>query len=270
MNEKICKSLSDVSREVGTWLQAQPFVGEESITDWLLYELSKRLPFVQYYKFSRHQEAKTTGADWEWWIVSNIYSIAFRIQAKRISSEKDNYKSIAYTNRYGLQIEKLIESSQKDNFLSFYSLYTTKNMNQKVRCRWKSDAGIGEGIFLAGAEDLYEEFVKTGRCKVDADELIALSNPLSCLFCCPMTINKNSQTVNGLYDYLRNYYPRTIERSNSFRENEPGLHEEVPSYIRSLLEAEQREIPDWWESEYSNQFKDINSLVLFDMRDNQN
>jgi len=51
------------------WRREQPNVGEESLTDYLLWQVSRHLECVKYVKFTRHQEARFTGADWEWWFV---------------------------------------------------------------------------------------------------------------------------------------------------------------------------------------------------------
>jgi hypothetical protein len=64
-----CKHFSDASAYISNWIVAQPSVGEESITDWLLYTLSSNIASLQYKKFTRHQESRVTGADWEWWIL---------------------------------------------------------------------------------------------------------------------------------------------------------------------------------------------------------
>ncbi len=66
-------------------MKNQPHVKEESITDWLLYDISKNNSNIYYHAFTRNEES-LNGTDWEWWILTNdIYSnIAYRflIQAK--------------------------------------------------------------------------------------------------------------------------------------------------------------------------------------------
>lgn len=49
----ICKELQLLSTDIFDWIEAQPEVKEESITDWLLYELTKRCKNVIYKSFSR-------------------------------------------------------------------------------------------------------------------------------------------------------------------------------------------------------------------------
>ncbi len=67
--DEICKQLHQSSGFVRKWIAKQPAVKEESLTDWLLFDVSTRLPNVLYHAFTRHEEARHTGADWEWWLL---------------------------------------------------------------------------------------------------------------------------------------------------------------------------------------------------------
>ena len=118
-NHLYCKEFIDKSKYVYNWMKKQPSVGEESITDWLLFALSESLTSLKYKTFSRHKEARETGADWEWWFVDDKKALCSRIQAKKLFASKDNYNSLAYTNKYGLQIEKLIDNAKTKNALLF-------------------------------------------------------------------------------------------------------------------------------------------------------
>lgn len=75
-----CRVFISASLCLSEWITAQPFVKEESLTDWLLYRLSKNLPSLKYKEFNRHEEART-GADWEWWLIGNSESLCLRVQA---------------------------------------------------------------------------------------------------------------------------------------------------------------------------------------------
>ncbi len=59
----------DCSEYVYTWISRQNHVKEESLTDWLLYEILQRCDFIYYQAFSRHEEAHN-GSDWEWWVLT--------------------------------------------------------------------------------------------------------------------------------------------------------------------------------------------------------
>ena len=64
----------DCSSQIYWWLKKQRHVKEESLTDWLLYQVSEKCPDIYYQAFTKHEEAEN-GCDWEWWILtSDMYS----------------------------------------------------------------------------------------------------------------------------------------------------------------------------------------------------
>mgnify|MGYP000976279623 CR=1 FL=1 len=110
----------NTSEYIYKWLQQQPFVKEESLTDWLLYNISQKTDKVYYKTFTHHEEA-LNGTDWEWWIITNEYSkmqaYRFLVQAKKLKSKDDNYPLLSYGNRNGLQIDLLIKGKEKSKTL---------------------------------------------------------------------------------------------------------------------------------------------------------
>lgn len=268
-HNEYCEALRGASEYIFNWLKGQPSVGEESITDWLLYNLSIRAPRLKYIKFTRHEEANKTGADWEWWFVDNHNALALRIQAKKIIQHKDNYDGLAHTNRHGLQIEKLLDDAKRKNCLPFYSLYFAPDGNPKVLCGGMRDSGQGQGVFLAGAVNLYNEYIANGRKRVEADDLLSRSNPLHCLACCHQFDPDSPDGVEEIYYYLRSYYSENIEKLGTDNNN-PGLHKGAPAYVSSLIKLESAEIPEWWEREFHNQIEDINSLLVVDLTTSHN
>ena len=122
-----CDQFRAATSYVAKWIASQDGVGEESINDWLLFNLSEKASNLKYKKFSRVQEANKTGADWEWWFVEAQYSLKLRVQAKRLRRGKDVYPSLAYANRHGLQIEKLLSDARK--YWHFSSVLATTESN---------------------------------------------------------------------------------------------------------------------------------------------
>jgi len=55
-------------------MRKQPEVKEESLTDWLLFDVSQKISRITYKSFPRHEEARRTGADWEWWFLFSSFS----------------------------------------------------------------------------------------------------------------------------------------------------------------------------------------------------
>ena len=115
------------SKKCHDWLQAQPQVREESLTDWLLYNVSQSTDRFYYKTFNKHEES-INGSDWEWWVVfggpyGNIRAFRFLVQAKKLK-KKNNYQLICYGNRHGLQIDLLIEAARKRNAMPLYMFYS--------------------------------------------------------------------------------------------------------------------------------------------------
>lgn len=255
-----CEEFINNSKYIFNWLNKQPSVNEESLTDWLLFNLSEKIPSLKYKTFSKHKEAKETGADWEWWFVDDKKALSLRIQAKKIFDKKDNYLSIAYQNKYGMQIEKLIDDAKSKNFLPFYTFYYAPKKDPKVLCGGKTWNKSDCGIFISPATKLYNDFIQNGRKKVISKDILIRSNPLHCLVCCQFGKN-----VEHVYEHIRMYYPDILEiNSNNLKQ---GLHESTPAYIQALLKFDEAEIPDWYEKEFGQQIKDINSIIIVDMRE---
>lgn len=87
------------------------------MTDRFLFDISEKLPIVKYKQFTRMEEERKTGADWEWWFLfPNDKAFCARVQAKKLKTDKDNYAGIDYTTNGMLQIERLIEDSNKEDY----------------------------------------------------------------------------------------------------------------------------------------------------------
>lgn len=257
----LCKSFSDCSAEVKRWLTKQPEVKEETLTDWLLYSLSEKIPAIKYRQFTRTEEGRKTGADWEWWFVfSNKKSFAARVQAKKLKSNIDCYPGIAYTRNDRLQIERLLDDSAKDGLASFYSFYSIEN-GKSTMCSGQMN---GEGVYLAEANKLRDEFILKSRIKLFPQEVLKFCNPVSCLFCCPMTYEAGKNIEEGFRRYLNQYFP-TYSSNLGERQNIQELgFRDTPNYIQQLLDT--AELPDWWETEYRSYLEKTNAILIIDLR----
>lgn len=261
-----CDTLRALSRYAHHWMTRAHAVGEESLTDWLLFELSEKIPQVRYVKFTRFDEARSTGADWDWWFVGRDVSMAWRIQAKKLVAGADHYGDLARANRFGLQSEKLLESSGSANLLAFYALYHAAQGKQKLMCGGMSDLSVDEGIFLTAARTTYDNFVKGGRKRVDASDVIGISNPLSCVFCCPLIMDGPRPPVQGIYSYVQHYYPDAVGQTTNSNIH-PGLHNHVPAHINALLQLGNERTPDWPETEFGDIAQQTGGLLVFDLRE---
>jgi hypothetical protein len=256
--EQICEAIRSSSIEAKQWLLKQPNVKEESITDWLLYDLSKKINYLKYYQFTRNEEGEFSGADWEWWIITNKKSFAARIQAKKLKNKDDNYPLIAYSNKKNLQIELLINDARENGFAPLYAFYTKSEAHLKCGRQIQD-----EGVYLSSAIEIHNNYIKKPRIKIEESELLKFSNPLSCIFCCPI-VQDSDDLISGLENYFLRYFDFKEEEKQNV-DGIPGFFEKLPNYIMNLLEQEQ--IPDWWEKEFGYTIRHIKSIVLFDLRE---
>ncbi len=110
MKQKLNEIAFDANDYIAGWIQRQPTVKEESITDWLLDYFHQRAPNVRYYEFNRIEEARYTGADWDWWFLLRKGCFKVRVQAKKLRYGKDHFPALARENQGGCQIDLLLDS----------------------------------------------------------------------------------------------------------------------------------------------------------------
>lgn len=252
----LCEILKDLSAEIFRWMTDQPSVKEESITDWLLYELSKRSSQVAYKAFTRHEEAKYTGADWDWVFVFDDGTVWLRVQAKKLFVGEDNYPGLARSNRYGQQISALMTSAAKVSAYPIYAFYS--EYSAVSACRLGVKAAVG--AYLCGAKVVDANFVST-RTRVDPVNVIARSYPLSCVACCPKAKGGSAKDLIGqIYYYFEN-----DSLPNSHVDEYLGYSKDIPSAIRAVVDNKFK-FPDWWEQEFIRQFEDVEAVVMVDFR----
>jgi len=86
---ELCDKNIEISKSICEFINYVPDVGEESITDYLVWQwrkLDSRFNYLSVAKFTKEVENKTTGADFELelWIISKRFPLPFVIQAKKI------------------------------------------------------------------------------------------------------------------------------------------------------------------------------------------
>lgn len=256
-----CKIVRGLAAELARWLQHQPAVGEESLTDWLLFQFDTKVPDTAYRKFNRWEEGVLTGADWEWWLLTRSVAWGLRVQAKKLSQSSDNYPSIAYSNRRGLQIDLLRSNAASRDLKAMYCFYyPTPPQSGPVLCQGGRSRG-SRGAFLASATSVYERFIRVRHSKLDADAVLVETMPIECFFCCPMMRDGPS----GVADFVEMYFtgPRSEANTADYPDEPSGLFDEPPEYVRSLIEYRE-EIPDWWDEEMAPQ--GVSALMVTDLR----
>jgi hypothetical protein len=260
----LCETAESASQYVTGWLQRQPAVKEESITDWLLDYLDQHSSQIRYYQFTRHEEARSSGADWDWWIISRHGCFKLRVQAKKVKQHVDQYTDLARSNTSGYQIDMLLDSSASLNFYPIYSLY---GFSEGVeRCQRTSRP---ESLHICSAQEVYDLLFGGPRSRVEANSLLGLSIPLPCLFCCPLS---RDRPQGGPGELFRNYFrthpkPRGAEGDGK-PDPDRGFEERTPEIIKRMFEV--REINSNTEGilrEYQSMFAGSKGVVIADLRE---
>lgn len=262
-----CDHFRAATAYVASWISAQASVGEESITDWLLYDLSAKVSGLKYLKFTKPQEARVTGADWEWWFIGNQQSLRLRIQAKRLRLGMDAYPSLTYTNRHGLQIDKLLNDARANNALAFYAIYVEPGQYVQLCGGPVQHKSPNQAIYLAAANTINRRFVSPARRPVSVADVVEHSNPIECLVCCPYNRHQAANAIDGLDQFINNYFRDSrVDGNSDIAEERRGLAEELPAYVSSLLDRSDDDRFEWYEREFSGQLPEVDGIVTLDLR----
>lgn len=264
----------NTSEECYAWLQKQPHVKEESLTDWILYTISERTNKFYYKAFTRNEEA-TNGADWEWWVLVNDYrgfcGYRFLVQAKKLKQAHDNYPLIAYGNKNGLQIDLLIDSAKHRNAMPIYIYYSTAvpEIKQQINNFSFIDKDIVSwcetcinGVYMSMAQSVKKKTFDSPRKKITEVDL--LNNSLGFSMCDYLFHGKYSP--KEIMDSINRYYVNIIEDDVPTASN--GIKyfgNSIPNYVKILVE-QNMELPEWYESEFVYQFNDIAGIAVVDLR----
>lgn len=256
----LCKICRKASKHVHDWISRRTNLQEESITDWLLDNISTQTNQIAYYPFNKHEEAKVSGADWDWWVLFGHSCFKLRIQAKRAKDNRDHYRDIARSNRYGLQIELLMNSSTRLNFYPMYAFFGHSCGNE--RCIREGDVS---GIFITSALDVYKAVIAVPRRNVPKDTLLSLCIPFHCLFCCPLVHDGRSDGFENLFHRYFEYPRQPGEGEPSLERSElrhPGFEEQTPRFILALLEGIKGENASGMIREYQSMFPESNGIMI--------
>jgi len=255
-----CEIARKASQHIYGWLRRQPRLKEESITDWLLDQISTQTNQIAYYLFDRHEEATMSGADWDWWVLFGPACFKLRIQAKRARENHDHYKDIARSNQMGLQIELLINSSTRSNFYPMYAFYG--HGCGRERCTREAQ---DSGVFVTSALEVYRAIVSVPRRTVPREALLSLCIPFHCLFCCPLVRDRRDHGFQRLFTHYFGYPGQPGENEPNLMPTDsesPGYERQTPRLILSLLESREGENAQGMIREYQSMFPESNGLVI--------
>ena len=209
----ICKGIND-------WMSTIPNVQEESLTDWLVYQITKKSdmkkPKMTCKTFSKKEEGRNTGADIELWILTDSGNYAYRIQAKKLSANaKKNADSLAYPKRsVKKQYDMLTKDAAKDGMTPLYMFYQ-KGHTGMLCPKYSKDCGA-----IITDASLYSEYAHKIKDSYTATYIVQNSYPLPCLLCFNSSCSKSIPTLNNgnLPDYVRELLATgTIQNENKLK-----------------------------------------------------
>jgi len=276
----------EISKKIHEWLCKQPNVKEESLTDWLLFELSQKNKLIKYFAFTRNEES-TIGADWDWWILTTIGAYRFRVQAKKLRVDKDNWSSINYSNKHGTQIDILRESAKRDYAFPLYMMYSSSLPNVcKQSNTYRSDIfqnlikrckDCPCGSFLSPARNVFNTVFGSKRRVINDETLLNISLKLSSFdyFFESKNSMKNlcenlellhSNCANGLLPNYCDGFKFEYEESG-YCNNQQTIPDWLNALIREKRQFKESLIPKFFEDEFKHKLPDVQGFVFIDLRD---
>lgn len=270
----------EVSADLLRWIQRQPNVKEESLTDRLLYEISEKTDRFIYKTFTKNEESYT-GADWEWWVLTAepiFKAYRFLIQAKKIKADgADKYAQLCYSNRNGLQIDLLLNTAMENCAMPLYVFYSSAGIDPDIQFKgveWKH-RGIfrwcelcNNGVYFTLASIIRHILFDEGRCHISSKLLLSHSLKLSLLDLLLESANQNDcvawndyKTPDGYMSEIDRLYQKISGIEIMY------TSQNVPNYLRALIEQRQG-IDRWFETEYSDLCHRHCGIAVFDLRPN--
>lgn len=250
-NSTLCTAFQERARETWDFIQGNTqtpvTVHEESITEINLQRLSRVSSHdLIVIPFTKKQESRVTGADWEWWFIDGRLTFGAAVQAKRLRA--DNTYDIGYTpkNQTKLQIETLLEYAGLHSLSPLYALYNFWiQQPTSPSKRWpcgsvKSDHSLyGCSVVSAQTAQQLLSQKKTGLL-----DLFPFMHPWHCLACCPHLFAQQGGHLDpggGLLHSLS--VPREYEMDGELPTNAPsgpGFFEKPPARIQKIIDQKER------------------------------
>lgn len=269
------------SEKIYRWLDKQPHVKEESLTDWLLYTLSENCSQIYYQAFSRHEEAEN-GCDWEWWVLTSdtwrkqeCNAYRFLVQAKKLyANNRDNYSLLNYGNKNGTQIDLLLKEAASRNALPLYMYYSMGEADTDEQI--KNSEWLGEEIirwcdtcvnggYLALATVVYGLLYEVPRHKLLDVDLLNHALKLSLV---DLIFDDNPEKkLSYLNKIIMWYIPDLPIYKDPEVHGIKHMGKSIPQYLWILLQNQGGKV-DWFEREM--RIPHIGGVGIIDLRENCN
>ncbi len=248
----ICQTLKHVAEEVTEFTIQVSAVGEESITDylfwrWMLANLSQSFFQLQFESFTKNQESKVSGADFELeiWLIGAEYSLPLVIQAKKISSEHKAYRSaFRYPKDTKHQIDTLLNYARTRKKVPLYIFYSQPisydkkpigydNQTSRHIYRKSSDGGI----YIAYAMDIMKFANRKPRAKVSKTEILNKCINFHDLFC---PLNQASSSNKSNIQIIVEAFKASLGDKSGMRgelieQIDRSKTEQLPEYVKLIM-----------------------------------
>ncbi len=247
-----CTENIKLDNEVYDFIDFVNDVGEESITDYLVWQwrkLNAKFNYLNVKKHTRHFENKVSGADFELelWILTKRSNLSFVFQAKKIIPDYNAYCSkLNYKNGKNRQLDVLIKYAKSKNKLPFYLFYSPADKGTLTKC--PQNKILNSALFMTDAYSVDKLTVSFKGKKLSKNRILNETNPFHCLFCCPL-IDDSFPT------YFTDYFPNLSE-NHSFDSNE------IPNYVNAIANNEIQDVEDLIEQNNLTVYRNIGVLDL--------
>lgn len=258
-------------------------VGEESITDTNLIELHTKHPEVRIKKFSKWEEGKSTGADWEWWFVfPGGDSLCIRVQAKIIKhlDSGPRFTNIDYPDdaTRPRQLDMLIESCSRRNAadprhvnkqrIPLYCFYlasqtvpiplaSEQTASMETCCvDAVSAAAKVWGCSLSHAERVKEQLLTA---KLHLSDIVACSVPWGCVLCTVFSARSEANPARVALERLTEVLPGMPQLSAL-----DAIWRERPDYVHVV------ETDGEWEPGKKLAVPSVSHVAVVDLREPPN
>jgi hypothetical protein len=267
MKMKLCDVNKEISNEVLNFIKNVPDVGEESITDYLLWQWRKsdnRFNYLDVKKFTKSEENKTSGADFEveLWFLGRSFCIPMVVQAKKFLTNYGGYRrKLNYPDDTQEQLRTLLSYAKSKDYIPFYFIYTVPECGTTVLCCEDSLAiNHDTGIYIASAYAIEGLANKLKGKRLSRDRILKESSPLHCLFCCPLEIRKVFTRLCS--PEVINFYEEYATKFNG---------DNMPEYVRYLVSNQAAELEDrrLHRIIVESDLKKYRYVATFDMRDEE-
>lgn len=242
--ETVCKENAKISAQVRDFIKHVETVGEESITDYLLWKwrvLNKKFNYLKTItKYTKEEENKRSGADFELelWILSDKSNFSIVFQAKKLLKEHNNYrqklnykcknktKQIVVLKRY---------CEPYTNKLPFYIFYSNPDKCTKIKCiQTPIEPTLieNQALFITDAYTVEELINNNDLRRLSRTDILNETCFFTCLFCCPLL----EVDIN---DFLTRYFPKLLENNPDLDFNK---NNNIPAYVEKISKNKHKNV----------------------------